>query len=179
MSQTLDRVATVVFVVSCILVVGFVGYRQLGLGNPDAATYERGDRLESALQSQLSAGRPRLILNLRSTCQYCTASMPQLKRLVAEAASRWPSLQITVASSEPDDVFLPYLTQHGLHFSERLRLENTDAELERMVVPSILTADGNGVVFSTWIGAISDSRVPPILEALEQVIKLGGVQLGN
>lgn len=98
-------------------------------------------------------------------------SMPQLRELVDTLATQTPSLQIAIASSEPDDVFLPYVKKHGLAFSERVHLGGTDAQLERMVVPSLLAVDAAGTVRHSWLGALSEARVSEVLTAVDQVAR--------
>lgn len=115
---------------AAVLVVGIAVAVQVGLQVLDrsgpvrstgaispAVTQSRevriGDRLPTGPLG-LSVADQTLLLFLRSTCVYCTASMPFYARVSEERQRSEASLRLVAVSSEPQPVLDAYLKQHGV-----------------------------------------------------------------
>lgn len=169
MSTTLDRIATVVFIVACLGVMGSVAYRQLASArSPEQLNYARGELLEANITKDLGPA-PTLIFNLRSTCRFCEMSLPHLQQLLATASARWPALRIVATSVESDVVFRPYLDTSGLAMTS-ISLESGGSKLSKMVVPSLVVADAQGEVVGSWLGVVSDARAREIGGTLDGLL---------
>lgn len=98
-----------------------------------------------------SRHRQTLVLGLRSSCRYCTLSMPFYRHLAGIAAANGTLL--VAVSGEPLDVFREYLSANGLQgiAARQIALK----ELDIGVTPTAVLISQTGQVAAAWRGQLN------------------------
>ena len=104
-----------------------------------------------------------LIMALHSECQFCSESVPFCQRLLDEDRS---SVQFVVAALADDTGMQDYLASAALIPDTIVFLDGDEIPVNG--TPTLLLADGAGVVTDSWVGLLS-----PGLEA-EVLTEIGG-----
>ena len=106
--------------------------------------------------------RTTVVLYLRSSCQFCTASMPFYQRL-REAAAATAGTRLIAVGPEPTDDLASYLRQHLVEVDAVVSYEGRPKP-----TPTVLLVDSTGVIRSIWMGQQRDDGERDILEAITQ-----------
>jgi hypothetical protein len=118
MQITLDRVANLLLIVTCVVVLGLVASSRYGSGSSAKALpelpFKVGDQMSDVPGVAFGDSPVTLVLYVKSTCMYCTDSMPFYRRLAGLDLKRKGVLRIVFASSEPSDTVTNYLQHNGL-----------------------------------------------------------------
>ena len=165
--SSLTRVGDIVQIVVCLVILALaanVYYTRSRLG----ATEQRG-RL--AVGSKLPplpgvsyASRPlTLVLFQRSTCQFCTQSMP-LYASLAQTIDR-NRIQFVSASPEDKSVSERYLQQHNVSLDAIVQL---DAAVSYPIegTPTMVLVDKDGTVRHSWVGLLDAQSEKDVKHAL-------------
>ncbi len=114
--------------------------------------YEVGDRLEDRDRVGVATDRPTLLVWVRSTCSFCTESMPLYRQLVADPDRR---SAITFIGPEAIETLKAYLGRFRIvpdavisGGSARLRLSGT---------PRILLVAPDGRIEAAWLGYLGEA----------------------
>jgi hypothetical protein len=122
--------------------------------------YQAGDRLPEIQGIDFSRAPTTLVMVLRESCPYCTASMDFYKRL-AESSRRG---RLVVLSSDAPEVMAAYLEQHGFEPDQTL---STAGPLRIDGTPTLLLVDRDRVIRQSWSGLIErPSQERDVLNAL-------------
>lgn len=110
-------------------------------------------------------GRPTLLLFVRSTCKYCTESLPFYARLTdgSMSASRADVIAVTQESVEQCRA---YLTQGGVAIAKVVSASGGEAHVRG--TPTLVLLDGEGVVRKVWEGKLSPEAEAEVLRALQK-----------
>lgn len=103
---------------------GFLTWYSLKHQRNERATIQipdRGDWLDSLKLAEMKGVLPlrsvgdssTLLISLRSTCRWCTESMPQLKESLAEISGK---IRVVVVTNEPLDSAITYAKLHGIEY---------------------------------------------------------------
>lgn len=129
------------------------------------AEYRTGEKLPGSSRLDLSRADHTLLLFVRSTCAYCTASMPFYRKLTDARSKSGVSLNLTVVSSEPQEVLESYIKQYGVAADASVSLP--DPELRQYKVrgtPTLVLADRDGVVRKVWVGQLREQAEREVLD---------------
>jgi hypothetical protein len=103
-----------------------------------------------------STSHSTLVLYVKSSCHFCTASMPFFRKL--NEARRAGLVRLVVVSSENHDITEGYLQQNGLNVdqivSHQGRIHST---------PTLLEVGQNRVVKNAWVGQQTTEQQQRIL----------------
>jgi peroxiredoxin len=122
--------------------------------------YQVGERIPEIQGVDFSRAPATLVMVLRESCPYCTASMDFYKRL-ADSARRG---RLVVLSSDSPDVITAYLEKHGFEPDQTL---STSSSLRISGTPTLLLVDRDRVIRQSWSGRIErPSQERDVLNAL-------------
>lgn len=106
-----------------------------------------------------------LILVLRQDCEFCTASMPFYRAmLAARRSSIGPRLQLAVAAPARDTGIGAYLEGHGV--VPDVLVQMAPGDLPATLAPTILLVDSRGTILEKWDGALTKQDEQRLLERL-------------
>jgi len=164
MQLTLDRLANLALIVRCIGATALIARNwnptQRVFVPPE--TYKTGEEVRWA--DMLPSGDDRfVVVFVRSTCSFCTNSMPfyaRLNDLIEDAAT----VRLLFIGDEPKEVIETYLRQNGVDAKNIYRLNNPDPKLG--VTPTLLVLRGRKVTHS-WVGQLDRSKEGDVTKALQ------------
>ena len=129
---------------------------------PDAkllARYKEGDRIE--LQQVKTSG-PTLLIVTRSTCGFCTNSMPFYKTL-ADLPVIW------LATGEDSETNRRYLLANGVKADTVMTVQ--EASVTKVGgTPTIILIDGQGFIQREWLGLLGPEQQREVREELQRTI---------
>ncbi len=158
-----ETFANYAIVAVCILLAVFIVWRLVADGSNSSGTtqntYIVGERVGPIVGLNRDAAPRTLLIALRSTCQFCTASMDFYKRL---AEQRSPSgIRIVAISSEPIAITEAYAKEHGASFDAVLSFQPGNVKIQR--VPTLLVIDSEGSVRNVWEGQLTAEQEQEVI----------------
>ena len=130
--------------------------------------YRIGDALPLG-NYDFAAAPATLVLAVRSSCKFCTESMPFYGRLAHDLHDTNPKIQIVAVSTDSEEVLTKYFESNNVQApvirtvtAEQLRISGT---------PTILLVDGSGVIQGTWIGLLKPDQHAVVLSEVRRVSK--------
>ncbi len=165
MKARLETASNGLMILTCITVLGLLAYR--GLWPPAGALprYDRGERLDMSLPG-VTPGRRVVVVKVRSTCEFCTLSMPRFRELLAMSSVPGSGFTVVVAGDETRATLDDYLRQNDLMTNNLVDLRGVHAKLAACPVPYVVIIDGTSRVVDSWPGLITPSRLEQIRSAL-------------
>lgn len=160
----LDRLADVVVILAALTVTVLTVVRFTGKPEPTAVMpkYAIGESIGQVPGLVLSEKTNTLLLVVRSTCRYCTASMDFYRRLRAIQESG-QQFEVAAVGVEPKETITEYLTSHGLRLDI---VAVVGSEFKPLPTPTLLLVDGSGKVLGTWAGQLGPVQEQEVLRAL-------------
>lgn len=133
---------------------------------PERPSLQNGEVL--ALEGLQATGgkEATVLLFVRSSCQYCTSSMPFYSRLrqQIEGAGANRSLRLVLVTTDDRETASSYLAQHGLKVDQLL--PNTRTPEKIWATPTLVVLSSNGIVKGAWTGQLSEVREREVLKVL-------------
>ena len=161
---TLDKVANIVLVVTCLIVggqAGFKMYRNVVPVRP-APVYRLGEIIKDTPDLGLRKARLTLLMITASTCHFCSASMPFYRRL-REVAQRAGTRMVAVTPEDPD-TNRTYLDQNGVSVETVVSL--TKNSIRVRLTPTLILLKSDGVVVNSWQGQLASNLEHDVLSAI-------------
>ncbi|MBI1872496.1 MAG: hypothetical protein HYS05_01245 [Acidobacteria bacterium] len=124
--------------------------------------YTVGEQLPNLDGVNFGGAERTLVLVLRSTCVFCTKSMPFYRRLSVERRA-WPSLQIVGAAVEDPVVFGSYLREQNLRVDRVITLK--PGVLRLSGTPTLILVDKSGHLVGNWIGELRPEGEREVMSA--------------
>ena len=161
-----DALVNVVILVTCGVVAGlaleqrFYGRAAAAVAAPIVAP-AIGKPAEILEDVGYADAERSYILYVRSTCQYCTASMP-FYRQFAQALNSHRGARLVMASYESKATTAAYLAEQGL-FGPSITITRTKAPGP---TPVLVLVDRHGIVQNAWVGQQDASGERAILASL-------------
>lgn len=160
-NANLGRLADIAIIMLCLA----VGYKYL-VSRPteppsEVASnerYVRGGQVDPVDGIDFHTADRSLLIFVRSTCSFCTASMPFYSRLVEAAVGSTGRLQVAMLSTEPVATTRRYIAAHQID-PDRV-LVGQGANFKIAGTPTIVLVDAKGKVLRVWRG-----KVPEDVEA--------------
>lgn len=132
-----------------------------------AAEYHAGDRSPDLSPVNYASSDRTLLLFVRSTCGYCTASMPFYVRLREAARRGGQRVRLVAVSADTPAVLDGYLEAHGLEVDLDVPVSEERMDGFRIRgTPTLVLADKRGVIRQTWVGAIPAEREDAVIAAI-------------
>jgi hypothetical protein len=158
-----DTIVNALIVATCcvVLAVTLQRARTVGSGSTPLAAFEAGERAEPITGVRYDGARLTIVLYVKSTCPYCTNSMPFYARLRATAEALAGTRMIAV-SSEPSDQLARYLNTYNLRVDQVIGGFTGRA----LGTPTVVVVDGGGVVRGSWVGQQRTDGESAIVAAL-------------
>jgi hypothetical protein len=158
-----DAAVNVLIVATCcvVLVVTLQRARAANSSSPPFAAFKAGERAEPIAGVHYDGARQTIVLYVKSTCPYCTNSMPFYGRLRAVAETVAGTRMIAV-SSESADQLARYLDAHNLHVDQLIGGFTGHA----LGTPTVVLVDRAGVIRGSWFGQQRTDGESAILAAL-------------
>ena len=123
--------------------------------------YGVGERFDTAGLIRSTQG-PTLVMYVRSSCQFCTASMPFYNRV---AAQRSKGARLVVIGPETEEQLRRYLTEHGLLVDQVVSVQR--GELRFAGTPTLLLLDAEGRIQRVWQGQLAAAQEGEVEESLK------------
>lgn len=125
------------------------------------AVYDRSEKLPEGLPASVFDADRVALLHVRSTCGYCTASMPFYRKL---AAQRSAGAKVVVVGSEPDGVLSAYLEKQGLKPDQVVQIDRK--YFRDNTTPLIVVTDSARSVVRSWMGMLDGASEQEVLKLL-------------
>jgi len=158
MRVTLEKVANIVVIASCLFAVGSVLWRNHDEKQPPGP-YPAGSRIAAAPALGLKSAERTLILATSSACRFCVASLPFYRRL-ANAAKRGGTRIVGVAA-EPASVNRAFLASHGAAPDASVSWRESGISVPQ--TPTLILVRRDGTVIGSWVGRLSGSQEGRVL----------------
>lgn len=156
MTVTFDRVLNVALLAAVLY--GVVAIRTPSRSVPQ--TYKPGETVSAIAGIPYATAKRTAVLFVRSTCQYCTESMPFYQSLVKGGA------RLVVISGEPKDRLDAYLGEHGLISVESATVEHSSWP-KLTGTPTLVVVDETGHVVKSLVGMVPEAEQRRIRELLQ------------
>jgi len=122
---------------------------------PALATFEVGKTAPPIPGVTYQTGRSTVVLFVRSTCHYCTESMPFYQALAAIGRRARTGARIVAVSSEPEDTLRAYLRSHALDVDSVVSLPENPLGLR--ATPTLLVIDRAGTLVDARVGRLPEA----------------------
>lgn len=165
---SLDRTSNLALLVVCLW-SGYALYTRpapaASASQPQRPSLQNGEVL-TVSGLQLASKHSTVVLFVRSSCQYCTASMPfyaRLRRQMETAADR-QGLRLVMVTTDDLETASSYLAQHSLKVDQLL--PNTRTPDRIWATPTVVVLSSSGTVKGAWTGQLSEAREGEVLKVL-------------
>lgn len=175
MRFSLDRIVNVVVLIVCAALGVSVALRLADRREQRATaaamadalafqTHQIGDQLPPLAEHSYADSEATLVLGVRSTCSFCTLSMPFYRALIDTVRRQRPGVRVVATSDEEEGVLRRYLDTHGVAAAADRTVEPNLMKIAG--TPTLLLADSAGRVEHVWIGRLSSDRERDVLAAV-------------
>jgi hypothetical protein len=167
MASRLDTAANVATILLCcigaaMLFMRLQEARTAPMSQTPPAPYKTGEAIAGAVGAvDFTKATGTVVLFLRSTCHYCTESMPFYRRLVEAAHAKGSKVKLAAVSFEAVSVTRKYLEQHQVGIDDVHTLSTGSTRLNG--TPTLLLLDRRGIVQMTMIGKLPPDREDAVL----------------
>ncbi len=152
---TFDRILNVVLVAAVLY--GVVILRPKAPAPP--VVYAAGETAPAIPGISYGEAKRTAVLFVRSTCHYCTDSMPFYQSLKAKGA------RLVAISAESKDLLDPYLASYGLPIESATVGHAAWSKLSG--TPTVIVVDRSGQVVGSWLGLLSDNDQRSVRDSLQ------------
>jgi hypothetical protein len=153
MKKRLEIITNVVQIGVASLVAVMLLTRPQQVGAPE---YAKGEKLPVLSGTDFSKHDRNLVFVVRSTCQYCTASMDFYRSVVQTRNQSKSDVAVIAVAPEALDTSRAYLDSYQLKPDEIVSIGPGDLQFPG--TPYIILADSTGSVLETWRGQLSKDR---------------------
>lgn len=157
---TLEQATNVVIIISCVFAVAVMATRLTQSENggfPGPREFARGSRAPSLEKVDYGRYKYTVVAFVRSSCKFCTDSMPLYKRVAQNTPS---DVQFVAASIEPVSVTEEYLRSHAVETDMIVRID------QPVATPTVLVVNKSGIIDRAWVGWLDSGREQTFLQAL-------------
>jgi thioredoxin-related protein len=162
MSSRLEKATNVAVILAASVFIGTTLYRLVPeRRNAPAPGAEIGAPLDLK-GVPFSQTKSTLLLVLRSTCVFCTASMPLYREIMSERSPA--TLRMIAVGAEPTETMRGYLKQHGVTVDDVFTTHGNPLSI--IGTPTLLLVDKNGILRHQWIGRLPDAKGRQVLDII-------------
>jgi hypothetical protein len=147
----LETVVNVAMLATCVLASSAIIYK-LRAESPRSSPepFKVGAHIDHIAAGAYSGSPYTLIMYVRSTCHFCTESMPFYRTLVHDHVGTG-NLRLVVAAGEPAETSRSYLAGHQVSVDDILSVSTG------VPTPTLVLVDRNGVVRKVWLGRLDET----------------------
>jgi hypothetical protein len=148
----LDVLVNLAILATCVVasVLMFQRYRAERSPSQDLQPFKLGAQIDNVSRGAYAASPYTLLMFVRSSCHFCTASMPFYKGLTVPEPPL-NKLQFVVADSEPAEMARNYLAAH------QVKVNDITPGSPDVPTPTLILVDKSGVIKAFWVGQLNDS----------------------
>ena len=157
--RLLETCTNVAIVVACAAVTSTVIARWQIAPGAEPQPFRPGSTAESLSGVDYRRAGTSLVLYVKSTCRFCTESMPFYKQLRSRAIEK--GVPLIVVSPEATEITADYLAGHGVAASQIVSHLN-----EVVGTPTLVLVDQKGLVRASWLGLQDLEGQSQILKAI-------------
>ena len=106
-----------------------------------------------------------VVLNIRSGCHFCQASMPFYRELVAAKQKHNSGVSVLAVSTDPPDILREYLKEGGVVVDNLVQAK--PGPLGILGTPTVLMVDTAGIVRQRFIGKLSETQEKLLLTMVD------------
>lgn len=164
---SLEAVANISIIVSAVVFcVVMLRVARVPADAHDATRpYLPGERIEAIKGIEPSTAKPTLLLVVRSTCPFCTQSMPFYRQLLDRASAL--HVRAVALVFDRQEVGEAYLETNGLSPHQTIALDGN--QLVRVkATPTLILIDASGKVINSWVGKLGSQAESEVIEALRR-----------
>lgn len=163
MQKRLEFVVNLALLVTCVLASALLVQKLLSRQETsfrDSSTQlKTGDSIPGNWKVQLNENGATLVAVVRSTCHFCTESMPFYKEVAAGSTVR-----LVVVSDEPETVTQTYLAAHDIRAAQIISA--LPSALGVSGTPTIFAVDSRGVIRAREVGKLLADKQQRIVSVL-------------
>jgi hypothetical protein len=171
----LEKLTNISMVVVSFAIIADISTRMLNrsgaIGRAAATampnTYQVGDAVNEIPNLTRARDRMSLMLVVRSTCPYCTMSMPFYERLVTEVRANGVQVQLNGVCTETTEICAQYLAKLGVDQVAGI----PSGSLKIAGTPTLLLLTADGRVERVWQGKLTPDGERDVLEAVTRKAK--------
>jgi len=161
----LEKVANIAIVIACVAVVGQVGLGMLKTKTAHtAAPYLPGSLIRDTAELGLKTAHRNVILVTRSTCHFCTESMPFYETLISEA--RASGVRVVAATAEDLNTNRAYLASHGVMVDAVI--SDYGNKISASSTPTVILVGNDSKVVGAWKGKLQPGKEKELLDAVRR-----------
>ena len=169
MRLTLEKVSNVALIVTCLLTSTVLAARYVRPGptaNDPASLlpFSIGQRMTDVQDVSYDQSAATLVLYAKSTCPYCSLSMPFYRQLVALPALTAKQVRLVVASAEPEQTVTAYLHQYGIN------PDGVKRGSPSRPTPTLVLVDRNGTIRGMWVGKQKPESERDVVTRLNAIV---------
>jgi len=143
----LDWGVNLVILATCAIVASAVVQNRARDADFDPRNvFRTGDAAEVLPGVKYDDAQATLVLYVRSTCHYCSASMP-FYRSISERLGRAARIKLVAVSDEEPGILTDYLNANGLRVDVPVQFQGRSRG-----TPTVVLVDNAGRVRNVWIG---------------------------
>lgn len=131
---------------------------------PSVLQLKAGDQAERLPGIAYEDASASVLLYLRSTCRFCTESMPLYRRL-RELTNPMSGLQLVAVGSESEQELNSYLAEHDLQVD---RVVSFNGVVQS--TPTVVLVDHSGTVTEVWLGVQQDEAAERLLQTIRSAV---------
>lgn len=167
LKRQIELLANVAVIVTSIVICAtvLINRSQARDNASTSVPYKAGDKIENISGVDRNESNPTLLLVVRSSCHFCTESLPFYRRLLSQVSSR--QLQTVGLVLEPESVGADYLQRNNVNVTKVVGLG--EGMLPRVTVtPTLILINRNGTVVKSWIGKLRPDKEEEVIEAAKK-----------
>lgn len=147
---SLDTLVNLVMLATCLVLLALVLSRPT-TNSAEPNVLQPGDSAELLPGVNYQDAERTLLLYLRSSCSYCTSSMPFYRTLSGIVKPRGSSGRILAVGGETTDAIERYLAQHSVTVDQVISHRGIP-----LPTPTLFLVDNKGTILKTWIGQLDE-----------------------
>lgn len=162
-ARSLNTATNVALIAAAIAFIWMVFSKPTTSTEPEKA-YTTGERfsIKGVNVADVTAGHATVVLYVRSSCKFCTESMPFYKTL-AETAER---PRLVVVGYEDEATLGKYVSDHSVKPDSVLRLDRNEPESRLRGTPTLILVNSTGRVEGAWRGRLDESQRTKVLQMI-------------
>lgn len=107
-----------------------------------------------------------VVIDIRSGCQYCEASLPFYQELTQAGRQHSAAVSVFAVSSDTAEVLNTFLTKAGVTV-DRI-IQANPGSLGIPGTPTVLLVDANGIIRERYLGKLGESQEKALLSRLNE-----------
>lgn len=164
-ARLFDFLVNVATVATCAIVCVVVVPRYWSTTTKGAAYLPVGAEAPQVQGVDYRSSPATMLIGIRSSCVYCSDSMPAYSELIAELTeAKRSGVRLIFVGYEEASVVSDYLAGHGLPAVAFARVAPESPFMR--ATPTLVVVGSDGRIRGSWLGRVDQSRVKEILRAV-------------